>query len=344
MKIHINFFNKNDSYVQTYHHKKKIFIMELIQGIWMVSLMNGILMLPWTLVFLLVRGMGVRLYHLRNREDCRRLQKRVGNQCTHLMDGKMGCGYAVGRWYIVSMNVHRSEFGGDSYDIWLIATEKTYEDLIRLPHENQMQFLSEDEKEMEKKHTKPTMIYERIGSFNNCFFQPRTVHLDKLRPLPHQIEILQQILQHQKKHRHTVVYLHGPPGAGKSVLSLLAARDLSGSYCNTLKPWQPGDNIGELHSEIEPSESNPLILVFDEFEGPLLRIHSGIPPHNKIPISIPDKTGWNRMLDEIQWGLFPHIILFLTSNKPPSFIQKLDESYIREGRVDLIFAMEKQSV
>lgn len=318
--------------------------MELLNGIWMMTLMNGILMLPWTLVFLLVRCMGVRLYHMRNKEDCRRVQRRVGNQCTHLLDGKMGCGYAIGRWYIVSMDVFRNEYG-DSYDIWMIATEKTYEDLVRIPHEDKMQFLSTDndanEEEEKQEDTKPTIIYERIGCFNNCFFKPRTVHLHSLHPLPHQTDILHQIIQHQKKHRHTVVYLHGPPGAGKSVLSLLAARDLSGSYCSTLKPWQPGDNIGELHSEVEPSESNPLILVFDEFEGPLLRIHSGIPPHNKIPISIPDKAGWNRMLDEIHWGLFPHTILFLTSNKPPSFIRKLDESYIREGRVDLVFAMDK---
>lgn len=307
----------------------------------MMSLMNGILVLPWTLIFLLVRGLGVRLYHLRNREDCRRIQKRVGNQCTHLMDGKMGCGYAMGQWYLISMNVHRNEYG-ESYDIWMIATEKSYEDLVRLSHEDKLQFFSpeqEEETTMNDQDIRPTIIYERIGCFHNCFFKPRTVHLTSLQALPHQKVILDKIIQHHKKHRHTVVYLHGPPGAGKSVLSLLAARDLAGSYCSTLKPWQPGDNLGELHSEIEPSESNPLILVFDEFEGPLLHIHSGIPPHNKIPISVPDKAGWNRMLDEIHWGLFPHTLLFLTSNKPPSFIQKLDESYIREGRVDLVFAM-----
>jgi hypothetical protein len=45
------------------------------------------------------------------------------------------------------------------------------------------------------------------------------------------------------------------------------------------------------------------------------------------------------MLDEIQRGMYPNIILLLTSNKTPDFIRSLDPSYIRDGRVDLTFEM-----
>jgi hypothetical protein len=41
------------------------------------------------------------------------------------------------------------------------------------------------------------------------------------------------------------------------------------------------------------------------------------------------------MLDEIQRGMYPHLIMLLTSNKGPEFIQSLDPSYIRKGRVDI---------
>jgi hypothetical protein len=58
-----------------------------------------------------------------------------------------------------------------------------------------------------------------------------------------------------------------------------------------------------------------------------------------VPISIGDKAGWNKFLDEIDRGMFPHLVLVLTSNRDPAFIRALDPSYIREGRVDLTFAV-----
>jgi hypothetical protein len=44
-------------------------------------------------------------------------------------------------------------------------------------------------------------------------------------------------------------------------------------------------------------------------------------------------------LDSIQRGMYPNIILILTSNRAPEYIHSLDPSYIRKGRVDLTFEM-----
>ncbi len=84
-----------------------------------------------------------------------------------------------------------------------------------------------------------------------------------------------------------------------------------------------------------------MVIVFDEFDSALIKIHEGIPPHNKMPIAVTDKPGWNHMLDEIQRGMYQDIVLILTSNRGPDFIHSLDESYIRKGRVDLTFGMTK---
>jgi hypothetical protein len=58
-----------------------------------------------------------------------------------------------------------------------------------------------------------------------------------------------------------------------------------------------------------------------------------------VPIIVPDKSGWNNMLDTIQRGMYPNLILIMTSNRGPEFINSLDPSYIRKGRVDLTFEM-----
>jgi len=94
--------------------------------------------------------------------------------------------------------------------------------------------------------------------------------------------------------------------------------------------------VAALYSEVEPTAEQPLIIAFDEFDDPLVKIHAGIPPHKSLPISIHDKPSWNHMLDEIQRGMYPHLLVILTSNKTPEFIREIDPSYIREGRVDLI--------
>jgi hypothetical protein len=39
--------------------------------------------------------------------------------------------------------------------------------------------------------------------------------------------------------------------------------------------------------------------------------------------------------------MYPNIILIITSNRGPKFIESLDPSYIRKGRVDVTFEMTK---
>jgi hypothetical protein len=136
-----------------------------------------------------------------------------------------------------------------------------------------------------------------------------------------------------------VVHIYGPPGTGKSMIGILVTNEFASSFCNTLKPWMPGDTLSCLLNEVEPTPQKPLILVFDEFDMVIYKIHIGIPIHKNVPTSVPDKAGWNHMLDSIQRGMYPNIILILTSNKNPEYINSLDTSYIRKGRVDLTFEM-----
>jgi hypothetical protein len=118
---------------------------------------------------------------------------------------------------------------------------------------------------------------------------------------------------------------------------------LKGSYCNTLKPWQPGDALGSLHNEVEPTAEAPLIVAFDEVDGVLVRLHTGaILPHKSFPTEIIDKASWNQFLDNIHRGMFPHLIVVMTSNRGPEFVRALCPSYLREGRVDMVFELQKQ--
>lgn len=317
--------------------------MQFFQSVWALGLINQVLNLfPWTFLFLLFQLWGVRLYHLRNREQCRRIQKRLAGRCTHLLDNNEGAGFCVGFWYLVNIKVSKNEFG-DYFDIWLIATQASFETLTKTSQNENTLFKTLDETRTEQdENTISITLFERSGSYSNCYFDKRLLKIptNHFVPKPRQQEIIEIILNHYNQTGFAVAYIYGKPGTGKSIMGLLLVRALSSSYCNTLQPWNPGDSLASLYHEVEPTNSSPLILVFDEVDTAIDNIHKGIKLHMNIPTHVPDKNGWNRMMDEINWGLYPNLILLLISNKPPSYINSLDPAYIRKGRVNFEFFME----
>ncbi len=293
---------------------------------------------PWVMIFLVTQLFGVRLYVVKDKDIALRIQKRLTNS-SHVADAGKGYGYSVGRWYFTSVTIERNEYG-DKYDIWMIATAASFETLTS---ENGAALLVDGQNPDVPVARKAMTVFDRVGSFTNVWFKRRNIILPEVEPRPEQTAVMDAICAHQEKRAHTVVFLHGPPGSGKSMIGIMLARRMGAAYCNTLKPWQPGDMLADLYAEAEPTAEKPLVLAFDEFDGALMAIHVGIPSHKAVPISVSDKAGWNKFLDEIDRGMFPHLVLVLTSNRDPAFIRALDPSYIREGRVDLTFAVAASS-
>ena len=334
---------KNDFFIEFKGRTIVLISMDFLKTFWIGNL---VMMVPWTILLLGIRWTGLCLYHIRNREKARRFQKRVSQHCTYFVDGNLGGGYAIGKYFMAHVSIQNSDYG-DAYDVWVFCTASVFETLTAPLATDSSDAFSDagsasepSEKTENTPPSKPStiVILDRLGTYCSVFFRSRSITLTRLQPRENQKPIMEKVLTHYKKHGHAVVYLHGPPGAGKSVMGLLLAKELGASFCNTLKPWQPGDTLGELYYDVEPTADKPLVLVLDEFDEALVQFP--IPPHHKIPIAVPDKAGWNRMMDEVHWGLFPHLVLVLTSNRPPEFIHELDPSYIREGRVDVTEAME----
>ena len=298
--------------------------------------------IPWTIIFLFLQFYRIRLYTLVKKEYCQKIQKKVGSWCSHMADGNKGHGYTWGYWYIMYIELSENE-NGQFYKITFIATESSYKKLtedVDNINNNSTDDNSTDEnkKLIEKDKVNAITIYERIGSFYNNWYKKRTLKT-KIIPKIDQEVIINQIVKHYTIHKNTIVYIHGEPNVGKSMIGLLLAIHYKSSYCNTLVPWRPGDTLALLYDEVDPSEDKPLILVFEEIDTALVKIHVGIDPHKSLPTLILDKSSWNIFMDTVKRNLYPNLIILLTSNKNPEFINNLDTSYIREGRVDLIFKM-----
>jgi ATP-dependent 26S proteasome regulatory subunit len=158
-----------------------------------------------------------------------------------------------------------------------------------------------------------------------------------LRPRPRQLEIIERTSSLLRDTGHAVVLLHGNTGSGKSIIGPLLAVSLKAKFCNSLKPWQPGDRLGHLCSEADPTQDNPLVVVFDEIDIVLQRVLEGMPANMKMPTVITDKPSWNTFFDEMQWRLYPHVVIIMTTNKSFAELEALDSSLVRCGRIDMVF-------
>ena len=139
-----------------------------------------------------------------------------------------------------------------------------------------------------------------------------------------------------------VVHLHGKPGSGKSAMGFLLAKQMNGTVCKTFNPTEPGFDIEQLYAHVNPTKQLPLILIFDEVDVILEKIHHNkIEIHKSIPIPVKDKQGWNSFMDDIAFKMYPYLILVMTSNKSADYVDQMDSSYLRLGRVDNKYKLEK---
>lgn len=274
----------------------------------------------------------IRLYKLSNNNDVVKILNKLNKFSTITSDDGVPQGIIFDkRAMIVVQETHSMD--GPGMMLWVITSEKRLRELLSNPASCGKHSASGEE--VEKNDVSEIALYERGGNFNWLTYSKRSLDVSRFAARDRQREIIDEVKAHYDEHGHTVVYLHGKPGTGKSLLGLLLTKELSGSLCNTFDPTEPGDSLNGLYNRVNPEKEKPLIVVLDEFDVILHNIHTGVAPHKNIPIQVKNKTTWNQFLDMIQIGMYPNLILVLTSNKTPDYINEIDSSYIRKGRVDL---------
>ena len=86
---------------------------------------------------------------------------------------------------------------------------------------------------------------------------------------------------------------------------------------------------------IEPTKESPLIVVLEEFDIIISKIHFGtITPHKSLPSNIYDKTSWNQFFDRFDRRYYPWVILVLTSNVKPEVIDR----YVKSQKSQVIIS------
>ena len=109
-----------------------------------------------------------------------------------------------------------------------------------------------------------------------------------------------------------------------------------------IKLDQPGNTISAVYSTLnknDPDEKDkPLIVLLDEWDIMIKNIHDGknYKPHEWLITEVYNKETYNTFLSETT-QMFQNVIYIMTMNSDINDINKLDKSYLREGRIDKIF-------
>ena len=287
----------------------------------MFMFMFSMLSVLSTLALVLARIGGLQLYKLTTRHLVIFVLKKLPQRSTIIHEENLR-GWIWGWPYIGYI----SETGGNNDGVveLYICTTKSYYDII-----------TKQDNDNPREIKIMIDLWGRSGNFFWLKYNKRQIDVTKFNCRINQQIAVKKISNCYNKKGTSVAYIHGEQGTGKSIVPILLAKKFNASLCIDFNPTDPGDNLDLIYNSVCPTKERPLIIVFEEVDIMISKIHNGlVKKHKSIPTSVLDKTGFNTMLDWIDRGLYPFVILIMTSNKSPDCIDGLDKSYLRQGRLD----------
>lgn len=295
--------------------------------------------IAWSFPFILCPLIGLQFYVI-NDNKLTKLLKRM-KKLSSLSRNDEADGWIVGYPFIGYVYSTSTQYE-DKKELYLFTTIKYFNEKNK-----EIELIGSDEV-IPKENPININIYEKEGSFSYVYYGKRVFNLDYFEPRIEQTKIINNIIEIFEKKRNCVTILYGEKGTGKSMIPLLLAKELSTRYspdednmikfCDTFKPTDPGDSFVSLYNRTSPNKNSPLIVVLEEFDIIVHDIHhNNIQPHKEFPILIKNKPTWNQFFDRFDRRYFPWTIFIMTTNMHPDYINNMDLSYIREGRVDSIY-------
>jgi DNA replication protein DnaC len=235
-------------------------------------------------------------------------------------------GFFVGKQYYGYIEIK------EDTTITLYTKEETYQSLMQQEYKE----INHIEPFQTNKPNKIN-VYIRKGTYRNLYYNCMRLDLSHIHPIGQQQQVIDSIKTHYTKNERASIFIHGVSGAGKSTIGYLLAKELNATYCHTFNPTDPGDYLSNLMVDIR-SDDDPVVIVIEEIDVLMKKIDKGIEKNDEIPIEIHNKTTWNNFMDDL---IFYKIILIFTSNTSKEDLDKIDPSYLRKGRIDEYFYMDK---
>jgi len=246
-------------------------------------------------------------------------------EVSHINGRNQPSGFFVGKKYYGYIEIK------DGTTITLYTKEDTYN--LLMEHEE----IAQVKIEQIQKPKNKINVFIRKGTYRSLYYSSMRLDLSHINPIGDQQPVIDSIKTFYNKNERASIFIHGVTGAGKSTIGYLLAKELNATYCHTFNPTEPGDCLSNLMVDIR-TQDDPVVIVIEEIDVLIKKIDQGIEKNGDIPIEIYNKTTWNNFMDDL---IFYKIILIFTSNTSKEDLDKIDSSYLRKGRIDEYYYMDK---
>lgn len=273
----------------------------------------------------------IHLYTIHNKDKI--------NHIRHLTKDSLCMSYSD-EFKPLGLTIHRkmiAYFPTDSYGrmVYILIRNRDKFDLLEKTNKPAIEKIVP--KELEPNRESKIDYCYRTGDFSFFEYNKSKMYINSHSFTDQQQQIYDNIMDIYNKKNNVKCYLYGNINCGKTFLAYLMARELNCYLCDTFNPSEPSDNFSNIYNCIHPTPKKPLIILLDEVDILIHKIHKEtILPHKHNTIQVYNKITWNNMLDKLDYGLYPNVILLLCSNVSINEINTLDPSYLRQGRIDLI--------
>jgi hypothetical protein len=277
----------------------------------------------WTVIIIPFIFFGYSFYNINDPNVITCISKNIKHSTIRDEDNEP-YGLFIGRYYIgyKSQRINKDT----PCLLYCLATQQTFKELTK------KQYIGSEE----NKNIYISLITLK-GNYYHRYSKKRDLECSNYIPNKNQEQVIDETINYYNQNHICVTMIYGLPGTGKSLTALLIAKKLKGSYCKTYDPTIAGDSLENIYDRAQINKNNPLILLIDEFDVILDKIHNNkITMHADMPTEVYNKTTWNTLLDDINIKLYPYVIIILTSNLSKDEIDlKYDPSYIRNKRVNI---------
>lgn len=285
------------------------------------------------IIILCLKFFNINMYQVTKKENINMIKNKLKDYiCTGYSVENNPYGLIITKKFNIKLIVYIPDIL--SRTMYIITTKTIMDELLLNNYKKTIHKINpmiEDDK------GKTINYWHRNGDYSYFDYVKRKMYINEFVFNTQQEQIYQNIMKIYNEKNNVKCFIYGNVNSGKSILSYLMARKLSCSICDTFNPTEPSDSFSNLYYCINPSSKNPLIVLLDEVDILLSNIHhEKIILHKNNATQIYNKTTWNNFLDKIDYGLYPNVILMLCSNSSIDEINNLDDSYLREGRIDLI--------
>ena len=251
-------------------------------------------------------------------------------------------GLIIGKWYIAIIDVkpssdfHRPEpyFDIQTFSFHPIIDEKKIA------------------KEMEENNKDPEIdikqieTYRRSTQYVGCEYEKTIIKFNNKFCASIQNQIVDKLKRYceislENEFNYGGIFLiTGNPGEGKSIIARILAQKMKASLCDDFELTSPGFSINTLVKTVSPTEEYPLILLIDEYDKSVERIHKEkVENHKWQKPPMVDKDSHNKFFDKLQD--IDNTITILTSNRPLEWFLSLDKSFVRPGRINVHINVHK---